>query len=423
MDKRWKCCLLIFLFTCFFSPFLKGEEESVEDLKGDKELQSLLKEAEEESQKGSSSSTGKESSSESTASPGVIQKISQKLNEFNPRITIFGDISYHWSHKPVYNEEGEQISRRFSLREAEGDFRADVDPYAKGVLIVSLGEETPNQYTVDIEEGYITFESLPWNFRAKIGKFRPDIGILNKLHLHDVPQFNYPLPIQRFLGEEGLSTAGAALMWLFPYAPWDFSLQVLNVDQESAFPYPQRKNGKLSASSYPSIFFRNKLQESFLENYELQMGMTYGFGYGDKKNRLKNQIFGMDFFFRWRPLKRGTYRSFVIQTEFFYVERERFQQDGGNIYSIGLYSFIQYQINRNIYLGGRYDFSHDLEDSKNREYKLSGYVSYYTTEFLRLRLGYEYHHLNRQRPDIHSIFFQITFVFGSHPAEPYWVNR
>ncbi|RME89281.1 MAG: hypothetical protein D6785_00030, partial [Planctomycetota bacterium] len=309
------------------------------------------------------------------------------------------------------------------LREAEVDMRADVDPYAKGVIIISLGQEVPNVYTVDIEEGYITLESLPWNFRVKLGKFRPDIGILNKLHLHDVPQTNYPLPIVNFLGEEGLTTQGAAVMWLFPYAPLEFNFQALNSDLETSFPYPQKVGGKLDHSSYPSLFGRVKYQDTLGDDYDYQVGLTYGFGYGDKRNRLKNQLMTADLFFRWKPLKRATYKSIVLQGEVFYVERERFEADGGNIYSLGFYALLQYQWNRNLYIGGRYEYANDLENKKNKEYKLSAYISYYTTEFLRFRIGYEYHDRNQNRRDFHSVFFQITFVFGSHPAEPYWVNR
>ena len=65
--------------------------------------------------------------------------------------------------------------------------------------------------------------------------------------------------------------------------------------------------------------------------------------------------------------------------------------------------------------------------SNNRpEWAIGAYVSFYTTEFLRFRIGYEH----RERPstnggdgDLDTFFFQLTFVFGSHPVEPFWFNR
>ena len=47
---------------------------------------------------------------------------------------------------------------RFSLREVEADFRAAVDPYADAVVILSK----PDGETLDVEEGYLTFNRLPF---------------------------------------------------------------------------------------------------------------------------------------------------------------------------------------------------------------------------------------------------------------------
>jgi hypothetical protein len=54
----------------------------------------------------------------------------------------------------------------------------------------------------------------------------------------------------------------------------------------------------------------------------------------------------------------------------------------------------------------------------------SAYASYYTTEFLRFRLGFEHRQSDfAEQNDINTILLEINFVFGSHPTEPYWVNR
>lgn len=422
-----KKILFVFLWMgIVFSPAsllaLPARDEKKEDLKkelgDDSELKNLLKDAEKESEKEPEKKpSGKEA-------PGTtFQKITQRLNQFNPRLTAFGDGTYNWTNTPVLNEDGDRISRRFSLREGELDLRADIDPYAKGVLIVAFGQERPNQYTLDIEEGYLTLETLPFNLRAKIGKFRPHIGMMNKLHAHDLPQTTYPLVVEKFVGEEGYSAQGVALTYLFPLAPIEALLSVVNSDQEGSFPYPEDPGTGLDHSDYPSLFGHIKFYGTASENFDFEVSGSYGFGYGDKKRTLKNQIFGSGFFLRWRPLKRANYTSFVLQGEFLYAERQRADTDGGNIYSFGAYILAQYQFDQNWYFGGRYDYSEDLANKQMKEYKLSGYVSYYTTEFMRFRVGYEYHQKNLNNPDVHAIIFQVTFVFGSHPTEPYWVNK
>ena len=49
-------------------------------------------------------------------------------------------------------------------------------------------------------------------------------------------------------------------------------------------------------------------------------------------------------------------------------------------------------------------------------------MSWYGSEFLRVRIGYQ--HLDVTGVDAdHIVFAQLTTVFGSHPPHPYWVSR
>jgi hypothetical protein len=38
-------------------------------------------------------------------------------------------------------------------------------------------------------------------------------------------------------------------------------------------------------------------------------------------------------------------------------------------------------------------------------------------------VGYEHRERQGGDDDLDTIFVQLTFVFGSHPVEPFWVNR
>ena len=65
-----------------------------------------------------------------------------------------------------------------------------------------------------------------------------------------------------------------------------------------------------------------------------------------------------------------------------------------------------------------------LEEVEEETDVYSAYVSYYTTEFFRMRLGYEHRASDHEEEDgLNSLFVEFNFVFGSHPAEPWWVNR
>ena len=79
------------------------------------------------------------------------------------------------------------------------------------------------------------------------------------------------------------------------------------------------------------------------------------------------------------------------------------------------------------YLGVRYDYStYDGQVEDKPHWTFGTFLSFYTTEFLRFRIGWE--HRERKTTffgdrDEDTLFFQMTFVFGSHPAEPFWMNR
>ena len=72
---------------------------------------------------------------------------------------------------------------------------------------------------------------------------------------------------------------------------------------------------------------------------------------------------------------------------------------------------MQVQPTRPVYLGVR-------GDRLDGAFQVGGYASFYTSEFLRLRAG--------ARVDQDGLLVsdaQLTFVWGSHPVEPYWVTR
>src|SRR2546421_5242211 len=170
MRTRASYLIVLFAATCAATPARAQEE--------DPELKKLREDAEKETQK--------------DQKPGYLDKaltqISENLNAFNPRIVVATDLLGRLAvnhYKTV--SDGKSVDDRFQLREAELDLRADIDPYAKGVAIISVAETDPGQFGVDIEEGYFTLETLPYGLKLKAGRFRVPFGRMNALHTHDPP--------------------------------------------------------------------------------------------------------------------------------------------------------------------------------------------------------------------------------------------
>jgi hypothetical protein len=143
------------------------------------------------------------------------------------------------------------------------------------------------------------------------------------------------------------------------------------------------------------------------------------FGFHNRGNSLQTHLSGLDFLYKWRPARRSEYRSFVFQSELFLLNQQQTDED---INSFGTYAYVQYQPAKRWYVGARGDYSQLPEDDDLSAWAITPSVSYYLSEFLRLRLAYEHLEHDLEGP-ADSAFFQLTFIFGSHPVEPYWFNK
>ncbi|MBI1853507.1 MAG: hypothetical protein HYR85_24485 [Planctomycetes bacterium] len=381
----------------------KTEGGSLED-----DVEKLIQQAQQAASAGEQSAGGRAVPTSGAPSAG---------NEFNPRITVFFDPVLRFDDAKVLNDKGHDVSDRFNFRETEADFRADVDPFAKAVVILSIPEEDRNEFGIEVEEAYALFDSLPDNLRAKVGRFRTEFGKLSFIHTHDLPQTTRPLPITTYLGPEGDIENGGSLSWLVPN-PWNKAIeatfQILNGENDTILAG--------SASSQYAYLGHVKFFDDLTENQSIDVGVSDLFGYGDHQARDNVNLAGTDFTYKWRPLERGEYQSFLAQGEMFFLNKE--VTAGPDANSFGAYAYAQYQPMRNVYFGNRWDYAEGVVDDKAQGWSTIAYVSYYTSEFLRFRLSFEHTEGDGEfAPDRNSVLIQMTVVFGSHPTEPYWVNR
>jgi hypothetical protein len=90
------------------------------------------------------------------------------------------------------------------MHETEVSFQAVVDPYARADFFSSFGQEG-----VELEEGYITFSTLPGNILLNVGKMRRAFGKVNTFHNHVLPWTDRPIMTNNLVGgEDGITDAG-----------------------------------------------------------------------------------------------------------------------------------------------------------------------------------------------------------------------
>ncbi|MBP1596095.1 MAG: hypothetical protein H6Q05_1472 [Acidobacteria bacterium] len=356
----------------------------------------------------------------------------------NPAMTVVGSFLGRGDNQKIYNDDGARIDNKMTLRETELDLRAAVDPYADGVFIASLASETPGQYSAGVEEAYVTIKKLPFQAQAplglklKVGRFRPSFGNNNILHIHDLPQSTRPLPVQEFLGEEGFAQSGVSGNFFIP-TPWDrqssldATLQVITGGDVALSPDINARTAYLGHLRW----FR-----SFGSSQNLEIGWSsYAHPAGNGVSQA--DFHGADFTYRWKPLRLGGWKSFLVSGEFMFARHAYPEvppafdagQDpnagaSGEKNPLGFTVFGQWQFNRRLYAGARWDRTNALNDPLLLRRSFTPYFSYYFSEFLRFRLNYE-----RRWSDLasenhrSSVFAELNFVFGSHPPEPFWVNK
>jgi hypothetical protein len=340
-------------------------------------------------------------------------------NAFNPQITVFGSFLARIDDQPVYLEDdpaAERIDDSMSLREAEVDLRAAIDPWADGVLILASEAEVPGEFETGIEEGYLTLKKLPLvdtapaGLKLKAGRFRPAFGRFNKIHLHDLPSVDYPRSFATFLGDEGYIQDGVSGQFFLPSISESSTLEgTLELLGGGDLPLAEdARSSELAGLAHVGWF--NELSQA----QSLDLGAS---GWTEGSDRT---LVGVDATWKWKPHATGQWRSLLVGGELFASDVDDDSSDD----ALGYFGWAQYQFSRNTYLGVRYDRAEELEDASLVTHTYSTYLTYYTTEFLRFRLGLDHAESDVEHEDgRNSAFLELTFVFGAHPVEPYWVNR
>jgi len=328
-------------------------------------------------------------------------------NVFNPSTAVIGNFLGASGRNTVNPEPALQMP------ESEVSFQAAVDPYARADFFMAFGEEG-----VDLEEGFITFPTLPGGLLARVGKMRSAFGKVNTLHTHVLPWTDRPLVTANLLGdEEGITDAGMSVAKLIPN-PWFFleaTGQVFRGDSEDVFQSSRR--GDLSYVGHLRGY------QDLNESTNIDLGASFAHGHnasgldaeGVDVGRFTTNLFGVDATFRWKPLQRAIYRSFLGRSELVWSRRD---QPGGLQRAFGWYLSGDYQFARRWFAGARYDRSDHADDASLLDSGQSLLLTFKPTEFSLVRGQYR-----RTRYGIgetaNEFLFQFLFAIGAHGAHPF----
>src|SRR6267378_3342884 len=334
----------------------------------------------------------------------------------NPDISLIGDFIGTAGRNTV------SPSRSLELHESEVGMQAIIDPYARADAFISFGETG-----VNVEEGYVTFTSLPAGLLLKVGKMRADFGKVNTIHNHALPYIDRPLATNNLVGgEDGIDDAGMSLS-RFVAAPkgWfaEGTAQIYRGDSDDLFRAYRRQD--------LSVVGHLRGYRDLSESTNLDLGISYARGNSaglitaPNPSAFFTNLYGADATLRWKPLRRAIYKNFLFRTELFWSARDQLSPLNAfeTQHAFGMYSSAEYRVNRRWTVGGRFDRSGRATNANLTDTGFSGILTYWPSEFSQIRGQYRFGHLALANPGDFSLanefLFQFLFVMGAHGAHPF----
>jgi hypothetical protein len=313
----------------------------------------------------------------------------------NPEISATGDIRL-LAEEDVRGNNAE-------AHEFEFAFQSALDPYSTAKIFLAASEEG-----VEIEEGYLYYTGLPGNLRLDLGKYRQQVGDLNRWHAHALPETEYPLVYQRYFGDEGLAGVGLSLYTTLP-------LSVAGATHEVWFQGTAAESDPLLAGS-GQLLFLGRLQNFRQLNRSTyaQLGFS-GMGGSNHEADLQSRVMGADFRVTYRPPNEATRREITFRSEGYQF---RATELGATTNRYGAFVGLNARTSRRWIFGARYDYVEAPRGVPDTEWRITPNVTWWQSEFVYLRLEGE-HRDSDLEGSRNKLTFQAVFAMGPHKHETY----
>jgi hypothetical protein len=334
----------------------------------------------------------------------------------------------------------------FTVQNLELTLEGKVDPYFRGQANIVLQIDSGGETTIEAEEAYLETVSLPWNLQVKAGQYFTQFGRINPTHPHTWDFVDQPLVIGRFLGPDGLRNPGGQVSWLTPtpfYSELFLSVQDSQGETASSFRdvegtelITQRPGVDTSVEHMGDLLYVPRYVMSFnlTDEHTVMLGGSGAFGPNASGQDGRTAIYGADLFYKWKS--RNHHRGFPFvtwQTEWLYshYRAQAFPGDAENaafpaetFNNWGMYSQVSYGFHpgwvaslRGDYVTGQPgDFWTD--PLSNDRYRFSPALTFYPSEFSKIRLQYNYDHIQNTGGE-NSVWLQFEFLLGSHAAHKF----
>jgi hypothetical protein len=335
--------------------------------------------------------------------------------------------------------------RGFAIPNAELTLDGAVDPYFKGFASIVYLLDSEGETGIELEEVYFLTTSLPWNLQIKGGQFFAEFGRQNQQHPHAWAFVDQPLVLNRMFGPDGFRSQGARLSWL-PPTPWytEAMVSVLNSTGETTFSFRSEESAEIHGG-FPeersvedagdlAIVPRVTGSIDLSDTQTLLFGLSGAFGPNNAGPETRTRIFGADLYYKWKSATARQGFPFVsFQAEGLLRKYETADRESAedSLVSLpaetltdrGLYAQLLWGIKPRWVAGFRADLAKGDDaafdaELRERRLRLSPNVTWYPSEFSKLRLQYNYDDRESAGTD-HSVWLQFEFMIGAHAAHKF----
>jgi hypothetical protein len=315
-------------------------------------------------------------------------------NLLNPEISVTGDVLFVAEERARTNA----VAREFEFA-----FQSALDPFSNTKIFLAVAEEG-----VEIEEGYLYWTGLPGRLRLDAGKFRQQVGDLNRWHGHALPETEYPLVYQRFLSDEGLAGVGVSLYTSLPFslggATHEVWLQGTTAESDPL----------LAGAANLLLLGRVQNFWQLSRTTYAQVGIT-GLGGNNGDEDLRSRLVGADFRITYRPPEAGTRRDITFRAEGY---RMRATELGVTTNRYGTFVDLQARTSRRWVFGARYDWVEAPRGADDTEWRITPHITWWQSEFVYLRLQGEHRHTDLEGSR-NLLSLQAVWAMGPHKHETY----
>ncbi|MDB6035743.1 MAG: hypothetical protein JWM16_6081 [Verrucomicrobiales bacterium] len=341
----------------------------------------------------------------------------------------------------------------FTVQNLELTLDGKVDPYFRAQANVVMKIDPRGETTLEAEEAYLETMALPWNLQVRGGQFLTEFGRVNQTHPHTWDFVDAPLVLSRMFGPEGLRNPGARVSWLAPTPFYsELFLTVQNSQGGTAFSFRNDNGGERLFGRTPldrgvrdagDMLYVGRYAAAFdlSDAQTILLGTSAALGPNSTGADTRSEVYGVDAFWKWKPgNQHGGFPFVTWQNEAMlrrYHAGATLEDLGGVPVAVpretltdwGFYSQVAYGFHkgwiaalRGDYVAptgrGLYEDILGVDPERAARWRVSPNLTWYPSEFSKLRLQYNFDHRSGIGPD-HSVWLQFEFLLGSHAAHKF----